>query len=379
MKFRVIDLFSGAGGMTLGFVDSRYCGDFKPVLAVDNDAASIETHASNFEGEVHCGNIELWLKGEPQGELWRNREPKIPKADVVIGGPPCQGFSLLNKRRTGDQRRALWEPYLDVVKLCGAKIFVMENVAELYKSTELLDIKARANQMGFEVEAAILNAADYGAPQTRKRTIVVGWLKSLLVSPLFPPAPTHAAPGTGGDMPRWRTVRDAIGNLKEPVGTEPNAKKTYDLHFGRNPTEKSRLRYEAVPSGGNRFDLQRNAPEITPACWIKKKSGGTDLFGRLWWDRPSVTIRTEFFKPEKGRYLHPEQHRPITHREAARLMGFPDDFKFKGGKTEIARQIGNAVPPDFAGAIARMVSEFLQSCAEYSGTERRQATNVTKG
>jgi DNA (cytosine-5)-methyltransferase 1 len=91
-----------------------------------------------------------------------------------------------------------------------------------------------------------------------------------------------------------------------------------------------------------------------------------------------VTIRTEFFKPEKGRYLHPEQHRPITHREAARLMGFPDDFKFKGGKTDIARQIGNAVPPDFAGAIARMVSDFLQNCATQAATPHRRATNGAK-
>ncbi|WP_310586749.1 DNA cytosine methyltransferase [Telluribacter sp. SYSU D00476] len=88
---------------------------------------------------------------------------------------------------------------------------------------------------------------------------------------------------------------------------------------------------------------------------MNKKSGGTDLFGRLWWDRPSVTIRTEFFKPEKGRYLHPEQHRPITHREAARIQGFPDDFIFKGNKIEVARQIGNAVAVGISGHIADAV------------------------
>ncbi|HOO89075.1 MAG TPA: DNA cytosine methyltransferase, partial [Synergistales bacterium] len=137
-----------------------------------------------------------------------------------------------------------------------------------------------------------------------------------------------------------------------------------DLHFGRDPTKTSRERYEAVPPGGNRFDLQKNAPELLPECWRKKTSGGTDLFGRLWWDRPSVTIRTEFFKPEKGRYLHPEKHRPITHREAARLMGFPDDFLFRGSKTEIARQIGNAVPPPLAAAVARQVKEALDSISE---------------
>jgi DNA (cytosine-5)-methyltransferase 1 len=109
----------------------------------------------------------------------------------------------------------------------------------------------------------------------------------------------------------------------------------------------------------NRFDLQERAPEITPACWIRKKSGGTDLFGRLWWDRPAFTIRTEFFKPEKGRYLHPVQHRPITHREAARFQSFPDDFEFKGSKIEIARQIGNAVPPALAYHVAKSVSKML--------------------
>ena len=112
-------------------------------------------------------------------------------------------------------------------------------------------------------------------------------------------------------------------------------------------------------SGGNRFDLLANRPDITPDCWVRKTSGGTDLFGRLWWDRPSVTIRTEFYKPEKGRYLHPEADRPISHREAARLMGFPDEFQFYGTKVEVARQIGNAVPPNLAGALGKMVREIL--------------------
>ena len=104
-----------------------------------------------------------------------------------------------------------------------------------------------------------------------------------------------------------------------------------------------------------RFDLQRRALHLTPACRIRKESGGTDLFGRLWWDRPACTIRTEFFKPGKGRCLYPAQHGPITHREAARVQAFPDDFRFRGSKMEIARQIGNAVPlgpiPGFAFSI----------------------------
>ena len=353
--YKLIDLFCGAGGMTLGFVDPEFCGAFRNVLAVDNDPASIETHSANFGGQNISGNIEQWLQSRPV----------IPKADVVIGGPPCQGFSLLNKNRRGDVRRALWEPYLDVVELSEARVFVMENVSELFRSPELEQIRRRAAGMGFETTEAVLNAADYGVPQTRRRTVVVGWKPEAIPPPIFPPPPTHATPDNKiSDLPRWRTVRDAIGKLAAPIGTEIRAAKSpYNLHFGRNPTAVSLARYKAVPPGGNRFDLQRNAPHITPSCWIRKTSGGTDLFGRLWWDRPSVTIRTEFFKPEKGRYLHPEQNRPITHREAARLMGFPDHFIFKGTKVEIARQIGNAVPPPLAGAIARMVEQALKQSA----------------
>ncbi|MBO9695908.1 MAG: DNA cytosine methyltransferase [Sphingopyxis sp.] len=352
MSFKLIDLFCGAGGMSLGFADPRFCGGFETVLAVDNDAAALKTHKANFGGEAVCGNIETWLA-----------DAQVPAADVVIGGPPCQGFSLLNKKRDGDARRALWEPFLDVAVRSGARVFIMENVAELLRSPELEAIRARAARDGFRTEAAILNTADFGAPQTRRRTIVIGW-KPGSWQPQFPPLRTHSEPGSDSNLPNWLTVRDVIADLPRPKGVDIKGKAPLNLHIGRNPTEKSIARYKAVPPGGNRFDLQRNAPEITPDCWIRKTSGGTDLFGRLWWDRPSVTIRTEFYKPEKGRYLHPDQHRPITHREAARLMGFPDDFIFCGSKVEIARQIGNAVPPALAGALARMVADMLAPMAK---------------
>lgn len=346
MSLTLIDLFSGAGGMSLGFRSEG----IEPVLALDNDAAAVETHKLNFDGEAYCANIEEWLE-----------TAEVPQADVVIGGPPCQGFSLLNKNRDGDSRRALWEPYLEIANRSGSRVFVMENVAELFRSPELDAIRAKAKEYGFDTKASVVNAADYGAPQTRKRTIVVGWRS--IGEPDFPPRPTHADPGKKLNLPPWRTVRQVIGDLPEPEGTEIGSRAPLDLHFGRTPTDRSIARYKSVPPGGNRFDLQRNAPELTPDCWIRKTSGGTDLFGRLWWDRPSVTIRTEFFKPEKGRYLHPDQHRPITHREAARIMGFPDDFRFAGNKTQIARQIGNAVPPALAGALGRMVRGMLEPLA----------------
>lgn len=348
---KLIDLFSGAGGLTLGFTDPRFCGGFECILSVDSDPAAGRTHELAFGASSVTGNIEDWLKSGPM----------IPKAHVVIGGPPCQGFSLLNKKRTGDLRRALWEPFLDVVAASDAQVFVMENVPELLASVEFDRVSERAAKLGFKLVADRLNAADYATPQTRKRAVVMAW--KVGTAKLTLPPPTHGAQENLFGLKPWKTVREAIGDLPEPTGTEiRDCDPPLNLHFGRTPTAKSLERYRAVPPGGNRFDLQRIAPEITPSCWIKKTSGGTDLFGRLWWDRPSVTIRTEFFKPEKGRYLHPVQHRPITHREAARLMGFPDDFPFQGSKIEIARQIGNAVPPPLAGEIARAVrAAFVQT------------------
>lgn len=352
-KFKVIDLFCGAGGLSSGFCHGDMSGYFESVLAIDNDAAAIKTYNANFGSHGVQANIEEWIASN-----------LVPKADIVIGGPPCQGFSLLNKNREGDHRRALWEPYMDIIERSGASVFVMENVPGLLSSDEFVDISTRAKEMGFNLlNPMVLNTADYGVPQTRKRTIAIGVkceLFDVRTLPAFPPAPTHRSPDKLGVLPEWISTREVIGNLPEPVGTEiRDESPPLNLHFGRNPTALSRERYKVVPPGGNRFDLQKKRPDLTPACWVKKTSGGTDLFGRLWWDRPSVTIRTEFFKPEKGRYLHPEKHRPITHREAARLMSFPDNFKFVGSKTEIARQIGNAVPPVFAAQIAKFVFEVL--------------------
>lgn len=352
MKYRLIDLFSGAGGFTLGFTDERFGGGFQSILAVDNELTAIATYNANFGRHGILASIEKWLA----------EKPEVPVADVVIGGLPCQGFSLLNKKRQGDCRRALWEQFMDVVKYSHASVFVIENVPEVLRSKEFERIKHRAESIGFKVISGILNSADFGVPQTRRRAFIVGWKQGFIPFPAFPPAPTHSDLPLLSTLPKCLTVRDAISDLPAPEGTEiRKISPPFDLHFGRKPTDISLARYKAVPPGGNRFDLQKNAPELTPACWIKKTSGGTDLFGRLWWDRPSVTIRTEFFKPEKGRYLHPEKHRPITHREAARLMGFPDDFRFIGSKTEIARQIGNAVPPPLAGAIAQGIRTMLDS------------------
>lgn len=355
----LIDLFSGAGGLTLGF--TKFEGhNFQPVWANDNNKYAVDTYNLNFGNHCVFGDIE---------EIIAKQKNKIIKADVVIGGPPCQGFSLLNKNRDGDQRKELWRPFMDVVKLSNASIFVIENVPQILGTYEHGEITECAKEMGFKVAFGKLCAADYGAPQLRWRAFIIG-CKHYDPNLIFPPKKTHYNPELNKNKlwekkkdeyitnPRaWVTVREAIGNLGKPVGTEiRKIDPPLDLHFGRTPTPTSLERYKAIPKEGmNRFDLLKNAPHITPDCWIRKKTGGTDLFGRLWWDKPAFTIRTEFFKPEKGRYLHPSAHRPITHREAARIQTFPDSFKFVGTKIEIAKQIGNAVPPSLAARIADVV------------------------
>jgi DNA (cytosine-5)-methyltransferase 1 len=356
---KLIDLFSGAGGLTLGF--TKMCGhSFVPVWANDFNKYAVETYNNNFG--AHC------LEGDIN-EILNDKSIDIPGADVVIGGPPCQGFSLLNKNRDGDPRKQLWRPFMEVVKRSGASIFVMENVPQLLNTFEHGEIKESARDMGFETADAVLCAADYGVPQKRYRAFIIG-CNYKAPGDIFPPKKTHYKPNNGYSpalleemdqfvcKPRlWASVKEFIDDLEPPVGTEIRKDPPpYDLHFGRTPTELSKKRYRAIPKEGmNRFDLQKRAPELTPGCWIRKTSGGTDLFGRLWWDRPALTIRTEFFKPEKGRYLHPKQHRPITHREAARFQSFPDEFIFAGTKIEIAKQIGNAVPPLLAARVADTV------------------------
>lgn len=332
----VLELFAGCGGLAMGF---KHAG-FQTALAVEWDPDACESIRANVTERVaQCAIEEI---------------ETFPKADVVAGGPPCQGFSNLGERVPFDPRRQLWRHYLRAVRDADPVAFVMENVPPLLKSQEYIEIKREAESLGYNVASWVLNSADYGAPQTRKRAIVIGLRGGM---PTRPPQ-THVNPDKRTlqthDLPAWRTVRDAIGDLPfEPTGD--------NWHIGRNPTEMSKRRYACIPPGGNRFDLP---PELTPDCWIRKTKGGTDLFGRLWWNRPSVTIRTEFYKPEKGRYLHPEADRPITHREAARLQGFDDEFTFCGTKINVAKQIGNAVPIPLAEQIALHLRSLLSECEQ---------------
>lgn len=329
----VIELFAGAGGLAYGFKSAG----FQTILANEWDRSACDTLRENVTDRVlNCAIQEV---------------QHFPVADVVAGGPPCQGFSNLGERVPNDPRNQLWRHFLRCVEQSQPKVFVLENVPPLLKSAEFEELTRIAERLGYVVGSRVLNAADYGVPQSRKRAIVIG---SRIGTPVFP-TPTHANPKAlaecSGPRQEWVTVRQAIGHLPlEPTGE--------NWHVGRNPTEKSLRRYRSIPPGGNRWDLPMG---LMPECWKRKTEGGTDLMGRLWWDRPSVTIRTEFYKPEKGRYLHPEAHRPITHLEASLLQSFPEQYRFIGSKTQVGVQIGNAVPPLLGRAIASEVLLMLES------------------
>ena len=358
----LIDLFAGCGGMTAGFV----ANGFKPALSVEWNLHAAATYAANF-GESHTfwGDIETALEGD------------IPDVDIVIGGPPCQGFSNLGSRDVNDPRNQLWKRYLQVVERANPKVFVIENVDRFRSSSEFQLLLAEAQNgmlSGYALTSGLLLAADYGVAQRRLRTFVIG----SRVGELELPKPTHAKVPTD-DLRPWVTVRERIGKLPEQPSTTalpqartvffgetvPGQFKSLDLHFGRNPRELSRQRYDCVPPGGGRFHLP---DELLPDCWRNKPSGTTDVMGRMRWDAPSLTIRTEFFKPEKGQYLHPQWdpknprrrvNRVITHLEAAQLQDFPESFVWCGSKIEMARQIGNAVPVGLASAVAKQVLTAL--------------------
>ena len=346
MVLRVIDLFAGCGGLSAGLLSS---GGFDPVAAVEIDRDAAATYAHNFGAEhVHVLDIAEW------------RQEQIPDADIVVGGPPCQGFSALGRRNPSDPRNALWNEYLRVLQIADPDFFVLENVPGFLRSPQFGELMAETELGGrlsnWALESHLLNSAHYGAAQARRRAVVIGrrvgtaalgpprpWIQSVVLADVLQGVPTCV---TATELPGSLTTFQG-----QPV---PGPFKMRDLHVTRQPEDQSQQRFRAIPLGGNRFDLPLDLQ--TPG-WRKHKSGSGDVMGRLHWGKPSVTIRTEFFKPEKGRYLHPEEHRPITHYEAALIQGFPDDFVWCGTKTSIARQIGNAVPVPLGRALGELLLE----------------------
>lgn len=355
-EIRVLDLFSGAGGLSEGFkrasavrsASHRYC----TVRAVEFDLAAAASYEANHgRNSVFAGAIEDWLQMED-----------VPSANLIIGGPPCQGFSALGKKDVNDKRNELWEYYAQTILRASPQFFVLENVPRFLTSPQFGQFEEMCGRDGelrdYAFKAKILNAAEHGAAQIRKRVILIGHHRDLP----FPGFPEVAS--RFKDPSNWKTVRSALRHLPEAVRLQhlpdrmyefggevlSGAYRTDELHVTRHYEEISLKRFACIDEGENRFKLP---DDLKSDCWRKHTTGSGDVMGRLWWDRPSVTIRTEFFKPEKGRYLHPTEPRALTHHEAARLQGFRDTYKWVGSKTSIARQIGNAVPVPLGKALGQ--------------------------
>ena len=342
-----MDLFAGCGGLTEGFQQAG----FQPLFAVEANQHAAATYRANFGDHVKAAPIQDILSSD------------FPKAAALVGGPPCQGFSGLGRQDPSDPRNQLWKEFERAVLAVEPYVFVLENVPQFLKSSQfrLLQQSATTGPLKeYGLTVGLVNAADYGVAQRRIRAIVIG----SRVGPAELPLPTHQGPD------KWIGLAEVLKDIPFDAGPSslpdrtdseriPGPFKAHEIHIGRNPQAQSIERYNHVPPGGNRFDLP---DRLKPPCWLNKPTGTTDVMGRLEWDKPALTIRTEFFKPEKGRSLHPEwdasrpEHRvnrPITHWEAARIQSFPDDFAWCGTKLEIARQIGNAVPPTLAEALAK--------------------------
>ncbi|GAB3428337.1 DNA cytosine methyltransferase [Flindersiella endophytica] len=344
----MLDLFAGAGGLTQGF--RKASQRFTTVRAVESEVAAAASYTMNHGDVAFTGSIENWLRSE-----------EVPEADVIVGGPPCQGFSSLGKQDVEDARNQLWRRYADTIRKAEPKYFVVENVATFLTSPQLQRFERQTHAKGrlraYTFQARILNAADYGAAQVRKRAVLIGHHRDLDF-PGFPQA-THS-------RETWPTLKEVLSGLPEHVRDItlpdrwtrhadielPGWFTTDQLHLTRTYEPVSLERFGYIGEGENRFKIPER---LLAPCWRKHTSGSADVMGRLSWDKPSVTIRTEFFKPEKGRYLHPREHRALTHHEAARVQGFPDDYRWVGSKSAIARQIGNAVPVPLAAAIARQL------------------------
>ncbi len=366
-----VDLFSGCGGMSLGF---KMAG-FKSIFASDIDENCEKTFTLNFKDVPFLCKDIITLTEEDIFNHIGNKE-----VDVIIGGPPCQGFSLANKRRNNDNtdpRNKLFYQYLKVLNWIKPKAFVLENVKGLLSMQSgrvIKEIIRCFSEAGYNVDYKVLKASDYGVPQIRERVIVIGIRKDLNVLPAFP-APTTNTPVS---------VDDAISDLPQIAsgeGTEcmeyscnpqndyqrfmrKNSHNVYN-HIAMKHTPRLIERFKAIKAGQSLLDVWETHGAVkrgnpTEKSTIKFSQNNNRVFG----DKPAPTIAASF----QSNFIHPHLNRNFTAREGARLQSFPDDFIFCGFRTKMSwqkglsqyQQIGNAVPPLLAYQIAKTLKSILK-------------------
>lgn len=359
-KYNVVDLFSGAGGLSRGFMDAG----FNVVLGVDFDDAALKTFKKNH-GNAESMKLDLF-NHENIDKIVQYLKERSIELDVLVGGPPCQGFSLAGKREEFDQRNVLYSAMVKTAEKLKPKVVVLENVPgmlTLYNGAGAKRVKEDFEEIGYKVnEPKVLYAPEYGVPQIRKRVFFVMTLKELINKDFNYPEAIL-------DEKDFVTCGDAIGNLPSLENStdyslnqvldyefeaandyeklmRKNSKKIYNHTPTKHAEETIRL-ISLVPEG-------KNYKALPPEELEKRQFKYNEALTRYDSRRPSRTIDTGH-----RTHFHYKWNRIPTVREAARLQSFPDDFIFYGNKQEQYKQVGNAVPPLLGKAIAYKVKEVL--------------------
>ena len=351
---QVIDLFCGAGGMSLGFEAlAKTEGVFKVIGGADTNEVSLSTFAHNFAAPSIEENVhKIATNKRSLNSFLKKLDGYDPnKKTVLIGCAPCQGFSAHRKRNWSkpDKRNDLIGAFANVCRLLKPDCVVMENVPELLSSRywgHFESFKKILESDGYIVKQAIHNAATFGVPQERFRALVVAMRQDFTL------------PHEMFKRENFRNVHSAIKDL--PKIDAGQVCETDSMHKSASHRASTIEVIKAVPLNGG------SKPQgVGPKCHQNFK-GFADVYGRLCWDKPAITITHYARNPASGRFVHPEQHRGLSAREAARLQSFPDGFEFKGGFDDVFRQIGEAVPPLFSlgvasATLANLRGEFSQS------------------
>lgn len=390
-----IDLFSGAGGISLGLE----AAGFRVLLANDIDTASERTYRRNFPSDhpFVLGDVRR-LTG---AQLKKATGLRRGELDLLIGGPPCQGFSIIGNRVVHDPRNDLFREFLRIGDELRPKCMVIENVpglATLCDGDVVRAIVEGYAAIGYDVSFAELLAAQYGVPQMRWRMIFVGFRRDLDVpTSMGFPQPTHGHLPIGALVPNctitddetagFTTTREAIGDMPAiragelgrvytgpPVTAYQRAMRkgttAHELHNHYAPrlAAQNLARIAALEPGQDWRDLPRAL--LPEGMRRAKRKDHTRRYSRMTWEGIPRSIITRFRDPKSGEYSHPEQTRTISIREAARIQSFPDRFAFEGSNTEAYDQVGNAVPPKLAEAIAREVRACLEGRATHRLTNQ---------
>jgi len=319
-RFKICELFSGAGLMGGGF---KLAG-FESVFAAELDPKAVATYNRNLDNVAEEWDVQCVKEGL--------------EYDVLVAGPPCQGFSTLGRRDPKDTRNALSLNVFHWAEKHRPKVVLIENVPQFLDSEYWLKLNQMFSEIGYECVSWVLNSENYGVAQKRKRSFTVFSKIGL--------------PDEPKDLGVRLTLKDAFKGLSgKPTGD--------NFHVSPVPSDLAMSRMKVIPPKGDKRDVMAANPMLCPPSWFKMGNQAVDVWGRMDWEKPSNTLRCSFQSPSKGRYLHPTENRVITLREGARIQGIPDSWTFVGDRTSIARQIGNGVPVPLAEAVANSIKALL--------------------